>query len=56
MYGSDEIGAHENPTVAPKSNGESQTIYSNGKRIVTSPVQSFRVEHQTSELASSMCH
>jgi hypothetical protein len=32
-------------------------IYSNGKRIVTSPVQSFHVEHQTSaELASSMCH
>ena len=32
-------------------------IYSNGKRIVTLPVQSFRVEQQTSaELASSMCH
>lgn len=24
MYGSDDIGAHENATVAPKSNGESQ--------------------------------
>ena len=32
-------------------------IYSNGKRILTSPVQSFRVEPQTSvELVSSMCH